>query len=236
MTSIAITTYQIGDSFRLAFFKRSIFSLSKTKFNGNIYIVDDGSIDKKHLEFAISLRDPRIMIEEKSVNGGIAKAKNTSIRKILEHDDIGFLADDDIEFKEGFDSLYVNTIKATGIAHLSLYVIDNNYQKMMYRNYPILGTPIVNGCFLTITKELIQKIGYFKMLPHKHGHEHSEFSTRAVQHGGNPFFCDAVNSRNYLALIPESIPRPSIYKDPVTFRENEVYAFSQINPYEPLVE
>ncbi len=193
-------------------FQESIQSLLNTDFDGKIFIVDDGSSIHNHLNFLSSFADERLCITQKNTNGGISKCKNTGTRLILESGlDIGFLADDDVIYKNGWDKQYVTAIKGTQIPHFCCFVdAQKNTQVIKINDTNIIKTPYVNGAFLSFTKNLIDNIGYFKIMPYKYGHEHSNFSRRCLYYKQIPFFCDVVDSNNYVNIHEDSTKEKSI--------------------------
>ena len=73
--------------------------LKTTKINTYVVIIVDGKIPKRHNEL---LSKYNFNIFRRPKNGGVARTKNTSIRLLLEQKvDIGFLADDDVLYKQG---------------------------------------------------------------------------------------------------------------------------------------
>ena len=85
-------------------FKKKYFfiieSIKDIDLNIYIVIVVDGEVPKKHKQL---LNEFKFKIHFKKENGGVAKAKNTSIRLLLEQNiDIGFLSDDDVLYKKNF--------------------------------------------------------------------------------------------------------------------------------------
>lgn len=200
--SIAFSTYVSKENTkkRIEIFKECIDSLYATNYSGPVIIVDDCSITDEHLNYASQYKPD---IVQKSIRGGIAKAKNTGIRKCLEsNSEIFFLSDDDVVFiDEDWVKYYEEAYLATGIEHIS-YALDNSAQKnskiVSVNNYNVRHTPFVNGCFLMATKTLIDKIGYFKCMSEFYGHEHSNFSTRYQHFCGGKFY-DIVNSNDLIS-------------------------------------
>ena len=240
MHALAISTYMIDPVFngRLEVFKRSLTSLKESRYSGKIFLVDDASPYKGHIDFARSLEIPNLTIIEKTVNGGISKNKNTCIRLILESGaTIGLLADDDLLYSRDFAQVYVNAMNASGIHHMSYFIFNDERRQMAIHNGVYVdGTNHVNGCFLTFTRALIEKIGYFKILPYKYGHEHSNFTLRAVHNGMSPFFCDVRNSHSFIKLIDESVGHSAITIDMDGFRENEQIIREGLHLPEPCIE
>ena len=225
---IAISTYfpKNYKEERLNIFTRSITSLLESGFPGKIFLVDDGSDVVDHIDVVKTLdTDKRIKIIMKPENTGVARTKNTCIKTLLEHEcPIGFLADDDLEYSKGWAEHYVDSMKKASIPHFSLF-IEGGAEVVEHNGHPVKKTPHVNGCFLTFTKNLIDRVGYFRVLPYKYGHEHSNFSIRNCIKKEIPFFCDVVDSEKYLKLIPESVAVKSMLEiDEEGFRENEAIA------------
>ena len=239
-TAIGISTYLTNETIndRLSIIKKSIDSLVNTNYNGDIYIIDDGSNIKEHLEYIKNINDSRIYIIERKENGGIAKTKNTSIKLILENNDIGFLADDDVLYKNGWDALYENAIRDTKFEHFTLYVEDRKEIPIIkINNTNILKLPHIDGCFLTISKNIINQIGYFKIFPYKFGHEHSNFTIRCKANNLIPHYMDVENSNKYLSLVPESLSNRSLKNiDKTQFNANEKLIWDNIYEKERRIE
>lgn len=200
--SIAFSTYISKENTekRIEIFKECIDSLYNTNYSDKVIIVDDCSVVDTHLNYA-SQYNAEIIKKEK--RGGVARCKNTGIKKCLENNaEIFFLSDDDVVFiNENWAKYYEEAYLATGIEHIS-YALGNSAQKnskiVSINNYNIRHTPLVNGCFLMATKTLIDKIGYFKCMSEFYGHEHSNFSTRYQHFCGGKFY-DIVNSNDLIS-------------------------------------
>lgn len=236
---IAISTYFPKNyrEERLNIFSKSIRSLLDSGFSGKIFLVDDGSDVIDHIGIVKTEdTEKRIKIIMKPQNTGIAKTKNTCIKTLLDHGcPIGFLADDDIEYSPGWAEHYVNSMKGSKIPHMSLF-IEPGAEIVEHNGYKVRKTPHVNGCFLTFTKNLIKSVGYFKVLPYKYGHEHSNFSIRNVIMRKVPFYCDAVDSEKYIRLIPESVSVKSMAEiDEGKCKENELIA-TRVFDIEPFID
>lgn len=234
MVGLAISTYIKNETYhnRFEIFKRSLTSLKEVEFGGSIFLVDDASPFTGHLDFARSLDIPNLEIIERTSNGGISKTKNTGIKKILDSGcNIGFLSDDDMIFHRNFDAAYVNAMNLTGIHHMSYFYLKEHRALRTINGVRIHQTPHVNGCFLTFTRALIERIGYFKVLPYSYGHEHSNFTIRAGRVGGYPFFCDIENAQDFLTLDPQSIGNSSIDIDIEQFNNNELRLHEGIDEF-----
>ena len=238
---IAISTYFCEKTYknRLSVFKQSIDSLIKTDFDGNIFIIDDGSTINDHLQY-IKDNYNKIIIVKKENNGGIARTKNTSIRVLLENNcDIGFVADDDIHYKNGWDLKYQIAITTTKIPHFCFFWHREEAfcDEREYNEFKILFTNVVSGCFFTITKKLINAVGYFKIFPYKYGHEHTNFTARCRSHKQIPFFCDIIDAQNYLCLInPQDIHSSLGEIDQEQMNKNESLIWVGLHKKESCIE
>jgi glycosyltransferase involved in cell wall biosynthesis len=234
-TGIAISTYfcEKTPPERLGIFKRSLSSLLASGYDGVIFLVDDGSTTERHLEQL----DSRVRVIHRS-HGGVARTKNTCIKVLFaEGVDIGFLADDDMFYKSSWYVRYAEAIQRTGIDHFSYFLESTPCEVMEIGGMRVRRTPSVNGCFLTVTKRLIDKIGFFKMLPNDYGHEHSNFSVRAARLSGQGGFYDIEDSFSCLELISESVGCKAIGSvDIEKFKENEQHAILMGFNYEPFIE
>lgn len=214
---IAISTYteEKTDSSRYNIIERSLSSLENyvniTKLNLYIVVVIDGKIPSRHQEL---LKKYNFNIYQKEKNGGVARTKNTSIRLLLEQTiDYGFLMDDDVEYKEGCFEKYVDTMIQTGSHHMSFCQMPelvhpkSEWSKMGYIKTNYKGVEIMKhggggvGCLLSFTPELINKIGYFKVMNGKYGYEHINFTHRAIYSGLIPYVCDIMESDKYIDHI-----------------------------------
>lgn len=224
MHGLAISTFMRNSpnlQERLGIFKHSLLSLYYSEYNGYLCLVDDGSEVDDHLVYANALFGNRINIIKSPENRGIARTKNKCIKAILDAGcDIGFLSDDDIQYFKGFDTAYSRKMESTRIPHFSYYVNKKDANIQMYGIDYIRQTPALNGCFITFTKQLIEDIGYFKIFPNKYGHEHSNFTYRAIHHGKIPYFCDICDSEKYIRLIDASDAIGSIEKNKSEIAEN----------------
>lgn len=214
---IAISTYtnKNTDNKRYDIIKKSLSSLKniikKSKISIYPVIVVDGNIPNCHNKL---LHNYDFDIYQRKENGGVSKTKNTSIRLLLEKSiDIGFLADDDVLYKDGCFEKYIEAILITNIPHFGFTQMHplvhpkNEWEKMGYLKDIINNFELMKhggggvGCFLSFTPKLINDIGYFKILPGKYGYEHINFTYRCVHNKKIPYPVDIINSLNYIDHI-----------------------------------
>ena len=213
---IAISTFteEKTDKERYSIVDRSLNSLQqilyKCKLNVYIVIVVDGEVPLIHNKI---LEKYNFNIYRRKENGGVARTKNTSIRLLLEQNiDIGYLADDDLLYKEGCIEKYTNTILLGKIHHIGFCQMNplvhpkNEWEKFGYvkdkiNNVEIMKQKGGNGCWLSFTPELIKKIGYFKVNKGKYGYEHLNFTHRCIYHKMIPFAIDIINPFKFIDHI-----------------------------------
>lgn len=185
----------------------AIESLVLTDYPGPVFVVDDGSDDARHLKFLNSLRG-RFHVVCRSVNGGISRAKNTCLRLLMQNDiDVGFIAEDDVEFRRGWHEEYLRAHDLTRIKHFSWswdLDPDQPMKKTVARinHYPVVRTSHVNGLLLSFTPDVIATVGGFKLLPGLWGHEHTNWTQRIIRAGLAPFFADICNSNRFIQMGP----------------------------------
>jgi len=245
----AVLTYftkDILDRGRLDLFKRSIDSLVRSNFSGTIFVVDDGSEVDDHIKYIETVNDPRVVLHRKRENGGLSKAFNTGTRLVLESGcEYGFLCNDDIVYSEDWHLPYLEVMENTDVKHLCFFsknVIgsDGIPRSVESKDHLINGLMLteyswVQGGVITFSKDQINKIGYFKVMPGKLGHEHSNFTIRSIAHGFCFGFLDVKGSEELLQYADETgeiTTRGSDFLEQA--RQNAPYINS--NDYDPCIE
>ena len=216
---IAISTYANENTSdeRIDIIRTCIESVIAAKHDNDVMcIIDDCSCNKKHSELLKSFEND-IMIIYRENNGGVAKCKNSAIQYLMENKiDFGFLLDDDMIIKDSeYTNIWYDAYKKTGIHHFNycgrLFNLDlldpitnNLMEKFIFKknNIKFVNTPRLNGCFLTITPTMIEKIGYFRVFPFKYGHSHTNFTLRAIEAGFTDIygFIDLYDSEKYIGF------------------------------------
>ena len=136
--------------------------------------------------------------------------------------DVCFCCNDDILFiKEGWDLLYRDVMERTGYDHLNYY--DQNWNTKFNLPEPMVrgqlcssGPPeSIQGCFFTLTPEVIRTIGYFDTVNFGfRGLEHVDYTWRCCRAGFNApdMIFDVLNSNDYIITQKDnyilSIPVP----------------------------
>lgn len=242
---VSITTYsdQHTRPHRYAMINNCLASLTDTMpTNLMVNIVSDGITDRHR---KIIEGYPQFNHIERKENGGVSKAKNTSIRSLLEQNvDIGFLSDDDLIFTGDAFTQYAIAVVRTGIPHFCLFqdyanipgwpFRDATHKAKCVNGFQFRQTPFVMGSFMTFTPALIKKVGYFRVFDYKFGHEHSNFTRRCQEQGLIPHFCDLTNSKDFLTMDDRSLmgdAGKSLRVDWVRIKQNELDHGTQLNKY-----
>ena len=201
--------------------RHAVASLERTSYADPVIIVDDGSSCESHLSYLDQLeRAGRYQVIKRPKNGGISRARNTCLRALAGRDfEIGFMAEDDIVFHEGWDLAYVTAIRRSGIHHFSWYLDEPADPVLACNGFLVKTTSGLLGLLLTLTPQVLATVGGFKVLPHRYGYEHIQWTYRNILAGLAPFPCDIVDSHRYIErnTLPSSC-------DPL-----EVQAGSEIN-------
>ena len=221
---IAISTYSENKTnpYRYKIIEKSFLSLAQTIKNKPEYLdikvllVVDGRVPDRHLELINKFENTFDIIHRKD-NGGVSKVKNTGIKSLLERDvDVGVLVDDDVFFHDGWINVYTKLIEDLQLHHFTWNdrrIFENlkitkpssgalkSFSYVQKKGYDLFKHPGTCGIFLTFTPELIEKIGYFKVMPGKIGNEHQHFTIRANRSGmiGPPV--DLINSYEFIEHI-----------------------------------
>lgn len=183
-------------------------TLKTTDTQVYVVVVIDGNVPDKHRQI---LDKYAFKTYQRSSNGGVARTKNTCIRLLMEQRiDIGFLVDDDLLYNNNCFDVYTRLITKTKCHHIIAcyphpkvhpdwnklnYVLDTYHEEKIRKH----GGE--TGYFLSFTPELINTIGYFRVLPGKFGSEHINFSNRVLSMGMAEFHFDIDESIRYVEHI-----------------------------------
>lgn len=209
-TGVAISTFSSEKTSlkRIDILKESIESAIKKKTDSQIsevVVVNDCSLNEEHVKYLESIKN-KVTLVNFSKNLGISSAKNASIKTLY---DLGcnlmFIMDDDIVLNDNFKTFYQDAIIKTKIHHFCYRVPELNKSIISKTNIGgvnVIKTAQVNGAFFTLTKQLVDRVGYFKLLPYKYGHEHTEYTGRIMRMTNLcPGYVDVENSDKYIKYI-----------------------------------
>jgi glycosyltransferase involved in cell wall biosynthesis len=217
--------------------KSALRSLDRSSFRGRVIVVDDGSTCERHLNYLDRLaRSGRYEVIKRPANGGISRAKNTCLRALSERNiEIGFLAEDDILFYEGWDDAYISAMKTSGIHHFSWYVHTPTDAIVACNGGLVSASSGLLGLLLTFTRDVLSGVGGFKVLPHRYGYEHIQWTYRTMLAGLAPFPCDIADSHRYVErnTLPSSL-KPADVRLGTEQNRASGYAIERV--FEPFAE
>lgn len=237
-TALAILTY-VADGQEPLVRRRlpeCLRTLDRSGYEYPVFIVDDGSGDAAHRKLLSGLSS-RYKVIQRPINGGISCAKNTCLKVIAEQGfDLGFLAEDDTEFKPGWWAAYEEAYVRTGVPHFCWAdhrqpAVDGLINGFRVRH----GGK--NGLFITFTPDVIAKVGGFKVMPHSWGYEHIQWTNRVIAAGLQADWTDIPESYNWIGInrfgFQSAVP---LYKK-FQWGRHEVESAMEIrNVREPLTE
>lgn len=215
----------------------AIASLERTSYRDPVFIVDDASTCAAHLGYLDELATRgRYQVVRRSSNGGISRAKNTCLRMIVQCGAaVGFLAEDDILFREGWHEGYLAAMRESAIQHFSWYPSNPQDPVVACNGRLITATSGLLGLFMTCTREVLARVGGFKILPHRYGYEHIQWTYRNILAGFAPFACDIAQSHRLIErnTRPSSVDDEEIKKGAIDNRPGG-HAIDRL--FEPLEE
>jgi len=208
---LVILTYCPASSPQLGLRLRHLMSsLQASGFPGIVTIVDDASDDAEHVEYLRELQASKwCSVICRSRRGGISTAKNTCLRVLVRDSvDFGFLIEDDMELHDDWWRPYMAAHTTTGIAHFS-WSSHEYFAWVRKQPHRVNGVVVVehsdlNGCLLTFTQPLLQKVGGFVKLPQPWGAEHNHYTDRCVRAGFAPYYVDVLGSNHFVRFGPHA--------------------------------
>lgn len=156
----------------------------------------------KHLELwkkqTIKWKEENIyfvhIADDSSERKGIAYRSNECLRTLKGCDFIFLFNDDVFPIRSGWSDFFINAHKASGQHHFCyLKETPTIKQKECFElgdrqtshSFDIYSYNNCSGCFLFLTKEVVEKVGAFDERFGKYGFEHSNFSKRVHMAGLN---------------------------------------------------
>ena len=144
-------------------------------------------------------------IAEDDPRKGIAYRKNECLRELKDSDYVFLFDDDTLPIKKGWAEFFIEAHKASGQHHF-LYLKETPTIKQLCVHlkpedpltpslpYSINEYNNCGGCFMFLTKEVIEKVGAFDETFGLYGFEHCDFSDRIHMAGLTPmgkYLCPA---------------------------------------------
>ena len=162
----------------------------------DLVICDDGSHDGT----AAALRE-RGEIVIAGENRGVAWNKNRGLYYLMATKavDIVMLLDDDMfPMAEGWEREWVEAARRHG--HVNYATSGSDMQAVtgdMTPENPGL-TPSVSGCLLAFDRRVLAQIGFMDLRFKRYGHEHAEFTARAIRAGYGGILLEEAGRERYL--------------------------------------
>ena len=224
---LAVTTFN-----RFHLLKRCLESWNSTRsetVKWTLLIADDGSNDGT-IEYLEQLKGDFDIKIISNYRMGIHQQMNTIIEFLEKVDfDFCFKIDDDIEFlSAGWDNEYYQKAMKSGFHHLIFF--EKKWSTEQHFETPIqfnefesnVAAINVHGFFYTLTKDVIEKVGYFDH--HQFGFRgmgHVDYSIRCCKAGFNnldtPF--DIANSQKYISAYSEDY-KPSLNSNYIKYYDS----------------
>jgi glycosyltransferase involved in cell wall biosynthesis len=151
----------------------------------HVFIHDDCSTYQPHIDYLRSLESPLIHVHISGGNVGVPVAKNRCIDYLINQKkcDIIFLLDDDVVIKDpSWTARYVDCMKKTPYRFLSgcsKPEIGHLKNRNVINGITMVDYILLQGVFLVLHREAVEKIGGFVYRGNKYGHEHTEYTHRA---------------------------------------------------------
>jgi GT2 family glycosyltransferase len=206
-----ISTYINKNPRKGIVFSKAVDSFHAAKSEGQLVIVDDGS-SQAHKNLIETLRQRyNYSVVTKKENTGISRAKNTCLRVFQESDcDVCFLLDDDVVVNQGWQKIYLDAFQKIPYKiffHNDFFYISRAEKNFKFTIENINGINVVvanhtTGVCMILLKDVLKTIGFFRPFPGKWGHEHVEYSRRAIENGlsSQKGYCDVQGSNNLIKL------------------------------------
>lgn len=160
-------------------------NLSRT----TLFVSDDASTDESTKNYLDELSaNPNIVVLRNAERLGVAGNSNRLIR-CLSRFNYGLILNDDVEvINTGWDSLYVDAMRKTGLHHM-LYMQNGVYGAGHAKRYEKSGVKLLmvdtkpHGAVLAFDREMLVKCGYFDESYGLYGMEHVDWSRKAWELG-----------------------------------------------------
>lgn len=202
-TAIFITTYNRPN---LLYQCLNYIVLLTANSSYDLFVINDGSGKKHDGDYSEAHNAYKKHLKKyivKEENTGIAKAKNTCLSLAIEYGyDHIFLFDDDCwPLQNNWMEYFIDAHNKTGFNILTR--LDNasklgvHLQKTYTKNY--ISIEKYNnslGCFISLTRNVIETIGGFNINFNHYGFEHCEYEHRAFLAGLNLFKNACVKNTN----------------------------------------
>jgi hypothetical protein len=200
---IAVTTCNLHDSAEIR--KDIAVTLDSIALHcaSDVLVVDDGS-PNEYQDYVHDLCKHRgFRFVPSAVNGGVSHAKNLCLSAFSEDQRYEYLImlDDDVKvISDEFESTYTTAMDRSGASILSWH--DPEYTGApATRDGELVASNKTCGVCVVVSRECVQKTGFYQVMPGKWGREHSEYYQRAAEKFAKTgVYFDVPNSKGLLTL------------------------------------
>lgn len=146
---------------------------------------------ENHKEFTLpEIPNYHFVLEVDKDLKGVAQTKNKSLRKLYDAGcDYFYLFDDDVFLKRtGFFQWVYRVHKASGINHFCYMNPNANHKvnkQIKFGNHTINQHEGLSGCFLFLTREVLDKVGGYDKDFEGYGYGHIEYTSRINHNFGH---------------------------------------------------
>jgi len=234
---VGILSYNRGYSL-----KRLIESIQKWKYSENvggcvtIFISDDCSTESATLAYLTDLDNSNdFVVLRNNCRLGIAANSNKLLLCLLRFESFLLLNDDVEILANGWEQLYINASRLSGIQHF-IYNQPGVYGAKDCESKALNGVQVCtiyekpHGAILFATRNYLDIVGYFDESYGHYGLEHVDWSTKAFERLLQPIgYHDIVGSNQYFKIHAE----PSAIQDRVKLLKEAkaIYSNREINKY-----
>lgn len=112
---------------------------------------------------------------------GVSRTRNRALKTLFEErdNDVVFLFDDDCyPTRQGWDEHYINFCQTYGVGFSGIY---NPFDVIPRQKNQMILVPGLLGCFVMITRETFEKIGYYNTKYDRYGFEDAAYANRALR-------------------------------------------------------
>lgn len=150
-----------------------------------------------------------VVADDSKDRKGIAFRKNQCLEKLKDCDYIFLFDDDTFPISKGWVDFFVHAHKESGQHHFLYLTKQRNGIGDIHKTEaqctfgPVKSYNSSNGCFMFLTKQVLEKVGKFGEYPNLYGYEHAGYTKRVFAAGLTPmgeYLCPA-GAEKYLYCL-----------------------------------
>lgn len=132
----------------------------------------------------------------------ISEAKNQNLKNLKDCDYIYIFDNDTFPVKHGWVDYFVQASKETGQNHFIYAKPSPTIRPKQVKYFDTIALQEwteCSGCFMFLTKEVIEKVGYYNPKYKGYGYEHAGYTNRVFNSGLNTIkYCQPIDASEYL--------------------------------------